>query len=316
PDSGHFPPLVTSKMMDISVVVCTYNRAASLKITLSSLRALEAPSSLKWEILMVDNNSTDSTRDVIEEFANTSGLNVRYIFEPQQGRSFALNAGIREAKGEIVAFTDDDVTFDPQWMLSLKQALDEWGCIAAAGKIVPVWNDPVPSWFQLEGQQAVGHFDMGETPKGTNYAHGANGAFRREAFEKYGTFQTGVSVDGKLLGGYEDDEFGHRLTSRGEKIMYVPGAIVYHPVETHKLNKAYFRKWFFDIGRTMMWARIWPRETVLYSGIPRYLFRALAENILLYPFTFDEKRRFRRECLARSAAGGILEGCRMIWTKK
>ncbi|MGH9344896.1 MAG: glycosyltransferase [Terriglobia bacterium] len=302
--------------MDISVIICTYNRAAHLKITLASVLSLDAPPALKWEILIVDNNSTDSTRDVVEEFAASSGLNTRYIFEPQQGKSFALNAGIKEAKGNIVAFTDDDVTLDPKWMLSLKEALDEWGCIGAAGKIVPVWNDPVPPWFEMEGQQAVGHFDMGDAPKETNYAHGANAAFRREAFEKYGLFRVDLGPDGKAAAGYEDDEFGHRLTRLGEKIMYAPGAIVYHPVETHKLNKAYFRKWFYDIGGTMMWARIWPQETVLYFGIPRYLFRALVENTLKYPFVFDQKRRFRRECLARSAAGGILEGCRVLWTKK
>lgn len=302
--------------MDISVVICTYNRAALLKTTLASLRELAAPPALKWEILIADNNSTDSTRKVVEEFATASGLNTRYIFEPRQGKSFALNAAIKETKGNIVAFTDDDVTFDPQWMLGLKKALDEWSCIAAAGKIVPVWNDPVPPWLEMEGQQAVGHFDLGDAPKETNFAHGANAAFKRDAFEKYGPFRADLGPDGKSAAGYEDDEFGRRLTSHGEKIMYAPGAVVYHPVEPHKLNKAYFRKWFYNIGRASMWARIWPEETVLYFGIPRYLFRAALENSLLCPLTLNPKRRFRRECLARSAAGGILEGFRMFWAKK
>lgn len=302
--------------MDISVVVCTYNRAASLATTLSSLRALEAPPPLMWELLLVDNNSKDSTRSVIEEFAAASGLNVRYVFEPRQGRSFALNRGIQEAKGEIITFTDDDVTFDPKWLVSLKRALDESGCIAAGGRIVPVWNDPVPSWLQMEGQQAVLHLDLGKEPQELNYAIGANSAFRREAFEKYGLFQVGLSVDGKSVAGYEDDEYGHRLTNAGEKIMYVPGAVVYHPVAPRRLTKAYFRKWFYDTGRMMMWARIWPRETILYFGIPRFLFRALVENLLKWPLTLDEKQRFRRECLARRAAGGILEGYRLLWAKK
>ncbi|MGH9327872.1 MAG: glycosyltransferase [Terriglobia bacterium] len=297
--------------MDISVVICTYNRAASLEVTLSSLRHLEAPPSLTWEILIVDNNSADSTRSVIESFRASSGLNVRYVFELQQGRSFALNRGINEAKGEIIAFTDDDVTLDPKWLVGLKQAFDEWGSIAAGGRIIPVWNDPVPSWLQMEGQQAVLHLDLGDEPRELNFAIGANSAFRREAFLKYGVFQAGVSVDGKSAAGYEDDEYGHRLTRAGEKIMYVPGAVVYHPVASHRLTKAYFRKWFYDCGRTMMWARIWPQETVLYFGIPRFLFRAFVENSVKWPFMRDQKRRFRCECLARRAVGGIREGCRM-----
>jgi|SRR5579875_477858 len=302
--------------MDITVVIGTYNRASSLRLTLQSLQAIEVPTSLKWEILIVDNNSTDSTRSVVEEFALTSVLTVRYVFESQQGRSFALNRGISEAKGEIIVFTDDDVTFDPQWLISLKQALDQWNCIAVGGRIVPVWNDPMPSWLQMEGQQAIGHFDVGDQPVEIEYAHGANGAFKRKAFEKYGLFKTGVSVDGKLLAGYEDDEFGHRLTSNGERIMYAPDAIVYHPVESRKLNKAYFRKWFYDTGRTAVRARIWPRETILYFGIPRYFFRALIENSIRWPITLDEKCRFRRECHVWRAAGGILEGWRMFWRKE
>lgn len=300
--------------MDISVIICTYNRAGILRATLAGLAALAAPP--QWEILVVDNNSTDGTRAAVEEFASASGLAVRYLFEPQQGKSFALNTGIRESQGKILAFTDDDVAFDAGWMLALKMIIEEEGCMGAAGKIVPVWDRPAPDWFELEGQQAVGHFDLGQAPREINFAHGANAAFRKEAFEKYGGFRADLGPDGKSAAGYEDDEFGRRLIAHGEKIMYAPRAVVYHPVEPHKLTKAYFRRWFYNIGRAAMWARIWPEETRLYFGIPRYLFRAAAENALLCPFTRDAKRRFRRECLARSAMGGILEGCRLIWTKR
>lgn len=301
--------------MDISVIICTYNRAGRLGATLASLGGQETYPGLKWEILVVDNNSTDATREVVDAFRAGSGLNVRYVFEPRQGKSFALNAGIHEAQGDVLAFTDDDVDFDPQWMLSLRSALADAGCVAAAGKIVPVWSNPVPSWFELDGQQAVGHFDIGEEPRETNYAHGANAAYLRKAFEKYGGFRADLGPDGSSAAGYEDDEFGRRLTRNGEKIIYAPRAVVYHPVEPHKLAKSYFRKWHYQIGRSMMWARIWPEETILYAGIPRYLFRALAENGLLCWVTFDEKKRFRRECLALGAAGGILEGCRMLLKK-
>ncbi|MGH9468886.1 MAG: glycosyltransferase [Terriglobia bacterium] len=302
--------------MDITLIICTFNRAASLETTLGSIQNLALPASLRWEILVVDNNSTDSTREVVEQFAAASGLNVLYLFEKRQGKSYALNTGIREARGGIIAFADDDVTFDRNWLVSLKQALDGWGCIGVGGKIIPVWSHAAPPWLQMDGQQAVGHFDIGEKPREINFAHGANGAFKRESFEKYGLFQVETGPDGKARGGYEDDEFGARLNRHGEKIMYAPAAVVYHPVEPEKLNKAYFRKWFYDTGRAMMWARIWPPETVLYFGIPRFLFGALVQNSVKWPFTLDEKRRFRRECQAWRAAGGILEGGRMLLGKR
>lgn len=298
--------------MDITVIICTFNRASVLNTTLSSLRSLQVPTSLEWELLVIDNNSSDSTREVVDNFAAASGLNVRYVFEKRQGKSYALNTGIGAASGNIVAFADDDVAFHPEWLINLTKTLEDYDCIAVGGRIVPVWNAPVPAWLQMEGQQAIGHFDLGEKHQEIDYAHGANGAFKRKAFEKYGLFQVETGPDGKLRGGHEDDEFGARLRRQGERIMYAPRAIVYHPVETEKLNKRYFRKWFYDTGRTMMWARIWPRETVLYFGIPRFLFAALVRNCLQWPLTTDQKRRFRRECQAWRAAGGILEGCRML----
>jgi len=302
--------------MDLSVIIATFNRSAVLKQTLASLESMTVPSSVRWELLVADNNSSDDTRAVVQEFGQHALMEVRYLFVAQQGKSFALNAAIQQARGEIIAFTDDDVTFDPKWLINLKRGLDEWGCMAVGGKIIPVWNGPLPSWFQWEGQQAVVHLDLGERPKELNFAIGANAAFRREAFEKYGLFETKVGVSAESAASYEDDEFGHRLIRAGEKIMYVPEAIVYHPVAPHRLTKAYFRRWFRDSGRMMIKARIWPENSVLYAGIPRYLFRELIENLFKWPVTFDEKLRFRRELLVRRATGGMLEGLRMRWSRE
>src|SRR5579875_379773 len=99
--------------MNITVLICTYNRASSLRRTLESLQALEIPPSLTWEVVVVDNHATDSTRRVIEEVLDTSGLDVRYFYEPRSGQSHALNEGVSEAKGEIIALTDDDVRVAP-----------------------------------------------------------------------------------------------------------------------------------------------------------------------------------------------------------
>src|SRR5579875_1084824 len=116
--------------MDLSVIIATFNRSAVLKQTLASLESMTVPSSVRWELLVADNNSSDDTRAVVQEFGQHALMEVRYLFVAQQGKSFALNAAIQQARGEIIAFTDDDVTFDPKWLINLKRGLDEWGCMA------------------------------------------------------------------------------------------------------------------------------------------------------------------------------------------
>src|SRR6516164_6667228 len=109
--------------MRTSVVLCTHNRCESLAKALASAACLELPKLLDWEVLVVDNNSTDRTREVAEEFCRRYPTHFRYIFERQQGKSHALNTGIREAQGDVIAFIDDDVTVEPTWLRHLTAAL-------------------------------------------------------------------------------------------------------------------------------------------------------------------------------------------------
>src|SRR5215469_3709073 len=150
--------------MQISVILCIYNGADSLPAALTSLSKMSIPDGMSWEVVLVNNNSTDETGKIIEEFARTSGFTVQHLFEPKQGRAFALNAGIRKARGEIIAFTDDDVIVDPQWLVGLSNMFATFECIALAGRVKPLWDKPQPDWLEMEGQQVVGHFDYGEQP--------------------------------------------------------------------------------------------------------------------------------------------------------
>src|SRR5579863_10079992 len=104
--------------MDISVILCTYNRCDDLTQALAGLAASRMPQSVDWEVLVVDNNSKDRTRSVVEEFSSVYPR-FRYLFEGQQGLSNARNAGIAAARGRVLAFTDDDVIIDPGWLLNL-----------------------------------------------------------------------------------------------------------------------------------------------------------------------------------------------------
>jgi len=297
--------------MWVSVVLCTYNGASSLEATLASFTQLAVPGELTWEVVLVNNNSSDSTEKIIENFAGTSGLNVQHAFEPRQGKVFALNTGIRKARGEIIAFTDDDVLLDSGWLVGLESTFARFSCIGVGGKVVPVLNQPQPKWLEIEDQQVVGHFDYGAEPKEINLPPiGGNMAFRRAAFEKYGLFRIELGPDSSEIGGNEDDEFGRRLLNAGEKIVYSPAAIAYLPIESYRLTKDYFLRWFYSMGKANMRARMWPQDASCYFGVPRYFFGAALRNSLRWVFTLDEKRRFQYKLRFYRAMGGIREGLR------
>ena len=122
-------------MLSVSVIVCTYNRSSVLADTLESFLHLRVPEGVGWELLVVDNNSKDQTREVVEGFAGR--LPLRYLFEPRQGKTCALNLALKEAKGDLLLFTDDDVRLDPGWLASFVETAPmlkplETACLTAS----------------------------------------------------------------------------------------------------------------------------------------------------------------------------------------
>src|SRR6185503_13879751 len=173
--------------MDISVVVCTYNQASSLRLTLDALAAQVTPPDLAWEVVVVDNNSSDATARVVDAFAATARIRVRYLFVGRQGLSHARNTGLAHANGAVVAFTDDDVGPAPEWLASISIAMRESGADIMGGRILPAWDAPPPPW--LRGRAFVpGHFAIMEhaapavlrAATGIPAIWGANMAFRRD----------------------------------------------------------------------------------------------------------------------------------------
>jgi glucosyl-dolichyl phosphate glucuronosyltransferase len=112
--------------MRITVVLCTYNRSESLAKALDSLAASDLPKNVAWEVLVVDNNSKDETRGVVAQFSQRHPGRFRYFFEPQQGKSFALNSGIRESRADVLAFVDDDVIVERGWLHDLTSVLFDY----------------------------------------------------------------------------------------------------------------------------------------------------------------------------------------------
>ena len=298
--------------MNASVLVCTYNRAEMLAASLRSLAQLSVPPEFAWEVLIVDNNSTDNTRGVAEAFAAEFPGRFRYVFESRQGKSFALNTAIREARGEILAFTDDDATVDQRWLAELIAAIEKFDCAGVGGKIVPVWDSTKPDWLVLDGpyklMDAVVSLDLGPEPIPIKTAvYGVNMAFRRDVFQKYGDFRKdlGPTVGSEVRG--EDSEFCRRLVKAGEMLVYVPGAVVYHPVEKKRMDKQYFQAWYLGRGRASVREGGIPSDAVRYFGIPRYLLGSLGRNLLRWLFCPSATPRFHHKLSMYETWGQILE---------
>jgi glycosyltransferase involved in cell wall biosynthesis len=241
--------------MNITVILCTYNRCQSLAKALDSIAAQVLPEHVEWEVLVVDNNSTDQTRGVAEDFCRRYPGRFRYLFEPKQGLSSARNAGVREAGGEVLAFTDDDVTVESNWLRNLTAGLCSGECAGAGGRILPERRFSPPPWLELSGPRNLlgalcAYRDPGDVPGDfKDPPYGANMAFRKEMFEKYGHFRTDLGHRPGSKIGFEDTEFGRRLMVGGERLSYVPSAAVYHEIDERKVRKDYLLEWWFDFGR-------------------------------------------------------------------
>jgi glucosyl-dolichyl phosphate glucuronosyltransferase len=297
--------------MKITVILCTYNRAQSVGKALESVLASVLPSGLEWEVLVVDNNSKDQTRAITNKFCLRHPGRVRYLFEAQQGLSNARNAGIREARGEIIAFMDDDVTVELAWLQNLTASLHDDTWAGAGGRIQPPKDFTPPDWLTLDGGNmdssgVLALFDVGTVPGELKKApYGANMAFRKSMFEKYGGFRSDLGRCGNSLISNEDTEFGGRLMAAGERFRYEPSAVVYHPVPKERLSKKYFLAWWFAHGRAMF--RQTGKRPPIW-GIPRHYVSIFSRTLRwMSSSSLDPRRRFFWKTRIWEAAGELYE---------
>ena len=218
-----------------------------LPATLEGLFAQEE-GAVRYEIVIVDNNSTDNTRQVVESFGARSGPALRYVFEPRQGVSQGRNAGVTAARADIIAFTDDDVVPTPGWVAQIKRAFDEHKHIDfVGGKILPEWQSPPPSWLTTDHWWPLALLDRGDEPFYVNAANPlclptANAAFRIEALSCIGPFAEQFSTR-------EDHELQIRLCQAGRQGLYEPKMVVLAKVQPERMRKSYHHKWNKTTGK-------------------------------------------------------------------
>lgn len=237
-----------SKHYDVTVVISTYNRSEMLKVALDSVLRQECHD-VCYEVLVVDNNSSDSTREVIETYISAGHSGVRYVFEPKQGSSHARNAGIAAASSNIIAFADDDVRVAKNWVVTIKRAFDEHpdvGCIG--GKVLPIWNTRPPNWLTRDHWAPLALQDYGNRLLAIGLKNrlclvSANLAIRRAVFADIGTFAPELQRVKDGIGSMEDAELIERYWQTGRDCIYLPDLIVETEVTSERMTKAYHRRW-------------------------------------------------------------------------
>ena len=316
--------------LSASVLVCTYNRAGLLRATLDSLRQLQTTRS--WDIILVDNNSTDDTPRVVAEFAASSPVPVRYLFEPRQGKSHALNAGLSQARGDVVVFTDDDVQVAPQWLDRACEPLDRDPSLDyTGGPVRPLWEASPPAWLDqsrgdLWGTLAI--LDYGSAPfvfeERNRVPLGVNMAVRRSLVSRIGGFHPELGRKGRSLLGQEQAEFFARARARGVRGQYVPDMTVWHHVAATRLTRHYFRKWWFWKGVSRARVERMHRTTELgldltrvphLAGVPRYVWGQVPRSLLHWAQAVLAHDTYAgvRHRMAFMFALGYIRGC---WSRE
>ena len=308
----------------VAVLIATYNRARLLGETLDQLALSRTDPSLPWEVVVVDNNSTDTTRDVVLSRQASFPVPLRYLFEEKQGRSVALNTAIGATAAPYLLFTDDDVRVEPGWLLAGVEALQA-GADYVGGPVSPIWEAPPPRWFDLS------RGDLWGTIAICNYGRerfvyeerhrvplGANMGVRRSLVERVGTFRIDLGrTSGRRVLGQEVPELLARARSAGLRGVYVPEMTVRHHIPAWRLTKRYFRRWWTGKGHSRaILDAVQPitelgldlRAVPHLGAVPRFMFSDAVRDVWWYLVawvTRDPCERSRREMRLAFAIGYV-----------
>lgn len=270
---------------DVSVVLPTYNRATSVLQALGTVLAQRTNRS--YEVIVVDNNSTDDTKARVAQVISGGGSRVRYVLEARQGVSHARNAGIAEARAPIIAFLDDDIRVEPDWIDVFSRvfaARPDVDCIG--GKVLPLWERTPPAWLTREHWAPIALLDFGDAPQTLNAGNrrcllSANLACRRELFARVGLFRPELQRVKDGIGSLEDHEWLLRLWNAGGEALYVPELRAWTEVPASRMTSAYHRRWHSGHGHYFALLRDPEFEAsakIRVFGVPAHAYRtALVE---------------------------------------
>jgi len=281
-----------ARPLKLDIVIPTYNRAELLKKALASLLLADRPEYLALSIYVVDNNSKDNTREVIKSFGGI----VYYIFETNQGRSHALNAGISAGRGDIVGFIDDDEEVREDWLRVIAEWMAKPEVDFLGGPYLGYTDVSLPRWFPESYCGVIGITPAGNFPRefandGGPMLLGGNSVIRRSTLLAVGAYNVNLGRTHKALLSCEDEELFLRLLDAGARGYYLPNLAIFHLVPKNRLSKSYFRHWCFWHGVSKCTlAGLRSESSKKLFGVPRYLFgRCLREIPNLFTLQVEPK---------------------------
>jgi len=240
-------------MIKISAIISTYNRANYLEKLFNSILSQTIDTDT-YEIVIVNNNCTDNTEELCKNFIiENKNIHVTYCIETSQGLSFGRNRGIKESKGEIVTFLDDDAFIAPDFFETTLSFFEKHPEVnAIGGKILLHYLNKKPKWYNPFMASLLGYFNKGDKEHifATDYFRGSNMSFRKVIFQKHGNFNTSLGRVGKNLHGSEEKELFYRFKKNGEQMWYVPSAIVYHLVPIERTTPEFIKRQAIGIGNS------------------------------------------------------------------
>lgn len=302
----------------ISAVICTYNRSNYLSRAIESLlnQTLDKDT---FEIVVVDNASTDDTASAVNRIIGLRGAQIHYVYENRLGLSYARNAGIAAARGDIIAFMDDDAWAAPEWLAALLRTYQEnLAACAVGGRTLLDWEVPRPDWLDDGLLPYLGFIDWGNEVRQLEwpeYIAGENCSFKRQTLEELGWFSTALGRRGAALLAAEETELQLRLHRAGKAVFYQPAAVVYHAVSESRVTKSSLRKRVYWAGvadsmRDRTGVEIGFTQTL--GRVLRHMVQLPLLKLTLSWLRADQAQNFRCQCAVLGTLGFILQELRSL----
>jgi len=273
----------------LSIIICTYNRDKYIYNLLQSLALNNFPAEL-YEIVLIDNNCTDKTEEKCKQFQQDyPHINFNYFVEQNQGLSYARNRGIKEAKGDILIYVDDDALVNKEYLSTYYELFEkEKQIFAAGGPIIPQYETKPPKWLSYFTKELLtGYLHQGnKTGKfKRRYPGGGNAAYKKEVFDKTGLFNVDLGRKGNNLVGAEEKDIFDKMTAMGMAFYYTPNAILYHIIPETKLTNNYFNRLTFSIGRSERIRTLSVSKTKYLKRLVSEFFKWIVSSILCLGYT-------------------------------
>ncbi|MCR4337153.1 MAG: glycosyltransferase [Candidatus Omnitrophica bacterium] len=279
--------------MSLDLVIATYNRPESLSRTLKSIEAIERPHAYPFRVIIADNSTQEDTKNFLKNFLQQTSLKIFYFQETTKGKVYALNHALTYSDADLIAFTDDDITFDSHWLKQVIENFTDSNLHCLTGKVEGICPAEKPLWYSARLRVVIGAIEPSQQRGSTLYAAGSNMIFRRQVLKEV----EGFILRDQMGHQHEDSVLSQRIRARGYAIIYDPSVAVYHHFQTEHFNKKYFRRWYLNSGKALaeLNQKEEPHDKKIFD-IPRWWFRwAISHAFQMIFFFYRPDQKFFHE---------------------